>query len=83
MPTVVPVHLVGSGRKAVVIFSAFLIVLAISETVFIFGTADSTEAQLAAPAVLFPPALALALLGFMFISKWIFRSDVRSPDVHN
>jgi hypothetical protein len=62
---------------AKLIIFAFLTILAISETVFIFGTPNCTEAQLTVPASFFPPAMALGLFIYVFIGKWIFGSDVR------
>lgn len=62
---------------AKVICFVLLTVLVISEIVFLFGAPTATQAQFEFPAILFPPAMALALLSFIYISKWIFGSDVR------
>jgi hypothetical protein len=66
---------VSSAAK--IIFSAFLVVLALAELVFLFGTPDGTQAQIPIPSSVFVLGIAAALIGFLLISKWFFKSDVQ------
>jgi hypothetical protein len=60
-----------------VLLIAFIVICALTEILFIFGTPDYTSATPSVPAAVIPPIMAFGALGLMFLSKWLFKSDVK------
>jgi hypothetical protein len=70
------------GRFVVSMFArgvviALIVISALIEILFIFGTPDYTSATTSVPATVIPPIMAFGALGLMFLSKWLFKTDVK------
>jgi hypothetical protein len=70
------------GQFVVSMFSrgvviVFIVIFALIEILFIFGTPENSSATTSVPAAIFPPVMALGALGLMFFSKWLFKADVQ------
>jgi hypothetical protein len=61
-----------------VLVLTFVVVTALMEIVFVFGTPTySSGPSLPVPSTVIPPVMALGALSLIFLSKWIFKGDVR------